>query len=123
MNDPPLFPIREPNTSIAALPLILDSSSSGIYAICVVGSNNAYFDVLDTRLNIVPHNTAVCNRNGLLSMPNSIHTKNGMDMTAMMDGVAIAPTLQPNSRMTCTPKNMTIHVQIPTTDEKLPINR
>ena len=123
MKDPPLFPIREPNTSIAALPLILDSSSNGIYAICVVGSNKAYLDVLDTKLNIVPHNTAVCNRNGLLSIPNSIHTKNGTDMTAIMDGVAIAPTLQPNNRITCTPKKITMQVHMPTTLEKFPINR
>lgn len=44
---PPAFPNRPPITSTAALPLDFISSSSGIYDISFVESNNDYLVALD----------------------------------------------------------------------------
>ena len=46
MSAPPLLPSGLPTTSIAALPLVLESLSRGMYAISLQGSNNEYFEPL-----------------------------------------------------------------------------
>ena len=42
MSEPPDLPSGLPITSIAALPFVFDSASSGMYAISLHGSNNEY---------------------------------------------------------------------------------
>ena len=122
ISDPPDLPIRDPNTSIAALPFTFDSSSNGMYAICVVGSNSAYLVVLLINDCMVPKITAMRKRCGL-SNPTSILRKYGKANIPMAVGVANAPIRHPNIRIACTPKKMTIQVDNPTILEKLPINR
>mmetsp|Transcript_15100 Transcript_15100/g.39230 ORF Transcript_15100/g.39230 Transcript_15100/m.39230 type:complete len:211 (+) Transcript_15100:102-734(+) len=59
MRAPPDLPMRAPSTSMAALPLSLESSSSGMYAISLVGSKSAYLTPLDRTFCVVPTITAI----------------------------------------------------------------
>ena len=58
---PPLFPSGLPITSIAALPFVLDSLSSGIYAISLQGSNKEYLELLLRIFWAAPTITAIIN--------------------------------------------------------------
>ena len=58
---PPLFPSGFPMTSIAALPFVFDSLSSGMYAISLHGSNKAYLELLLKMFCAAPTITAIIN--------------------------------------------------------------
>jgi len=96
---PPALPNLPPITSTAALPLDFISSSSGIYDISLVESNNDYLVALDSTFwtrpvytanarGPVPRNTAM---NPRLSS-NTMKPKNPTPVTKIMIGVRSAAT-------------------------------
>ena len=122
---PPLLPTLDPKTSMAAFPLTFDSSSRGMYAIWVVGSNNAYLVALLSKLWTVPIVTASPSSLSFISPPamRMTHAKNGTVTTIISIGVASAPTLHPKFLMTLLPMKITKKVVRPTTVEKVPMKR
>ena len=97
--DPPDLPKGLPMTSTAALPLVFDSESNGMYAISLHGSNNEYFAPFERMFCAAPINTASIRGvvpswavMGAKNSGNSVNEKNAAPVVSRVTGVINAAT-------------------------------
>lgn len=127
--DPPDLPRGLPITSTAALPLVLESWSNGMYAISLHGSNSEYLELLLKMFCAAPTNTPSINgvvpnaaATGANAGANNVNAKNAVPVTPIIVGVTRAAFLQPNFSKIVLPKSIIISVTAPVAEEKLPMN-
>mmetsp|Transcript_20086 Transcript_20086/g.59649 ORF Transcript_20086/g.59649 Transcript_20086/m.59649 type:complete len:326 (-) Transcript_20086:810-1787(-) len=129
MRAPPDLPSGLQMTSMAALPLTLTSSSRGMYAISLQGSNRAYLEPLEKMFWAAPTSTAAYS--GVRPQPASVgarmsepstRAKKIRPVTSSMDGVTSAATPQPKRAKICLARIIIENVTMPVAVEKLPMN-
>lgn len=80
INAPPLLPSGLPTTSTAALPLVFDSWSNGMYAISLHGSKSEYFALFERIFWAAP--TITASMSGVVPSDAAIGAKNGANMVS-----------------------------------------
>mmetsp|Transcript_7061 Transcript_7061/g.14454 ORF Transcript_7061/g.14454 Transcript_7061/m.14454 type:complete len:206 (+) Transcript_7061:76-693(+) len=100
---PPDLPRGFPITSIAALPLVLDSLSRGMYAISLHGSNKLYLEDFDMMFWAAPRSTASISgvvparaATGARAGAKMLEAKKPRPVTPIIAGVTKAATRHPN---------------------------